>query len=175
MKTSNKILSGLFVGLTLVVLTGFIIFHSSLVPKGIGKGKNIITGNGISSKIQPEMIGYSDLKINGSFEVILEQGKEYVEIEGEENILKHLYIKVEENQELRIAPKKEYSLIPGKPIRIKIGFDSLHQVNLGQGAQLSNSGQLKLDQLSLKTYQHSRTVLNMTSKNLWIRSQTTAW
>lgn len=124
--------------------------------------QNKIKGNGNMTTKKVSTSNYDKISIAGFYDVDLVAGNEGdITIEGEENLLPHVSIEVE-NGILKIATEKGKRLSPsiGKGILVKVPFESLEGVSIaGSGdvnskstikathfeARITGSGDMKLD------------------------------
>ena len=135
MKTSNKLLLapiGLFL---LFVLTGMVYLKTSLVPRGIGDGDQLIQGEGSLQKKEIQVSSFDKVLAGQGMEYQLVKGTGQVEIEAEANLLPYIEPSVEDGQ-LSIGVKEGYSLRESqeKSITITIGFQDLQALTIRDGA-----------------------------------------
>ena len=175
MKTSNKIFLGLFTLIALNALTGAIMLRSSLQQQGIGDGVDRIEGNGHLKTKKLAASDFSKLTIDGNYEVILSQGKEFLEIETSENLIDFFTAKKTEDGRLYIAAKEGYSLVPKRAVQIKLGFKALTEIELAESASLTASDTLKFEHLQLSLQDFSESNLTLVANknlNIWAKDMT---
>lgn len=168
MKTSNKILLGLFAAIALNVLTGMVMLRNSLSPGGIGYGETIITGEGPLKKIRSKVANFKELEIEGNFKITLSQGEEFVEIEAEENIADLFEVKVDD-QTLYFDAKEGYTLLPTQGIEIKIGFKELKEINAYGLSNISSNQTLTFNQLELGIHGSGTVKFPLTAQKLAVQ------
>lgn len=150
MKTSNKILSGFF-GLVLLLLFLFLIFiRFNLSPKGWGEGDQLIEGNGTIKTEKYTVSDYNDIRLGQNFEVELQPGAEFLELSIDENLLQYIQPTVR-NGQLHIDIDKSVSLKPSGRVKMKIGIQQLEKLYSSGSSRVSATDTLKTSQLEVGT------------------------
>jgi hypothetical protein len=104
-----------------------------------------IKGNGNISTKEIATSDYDKVAVTGFFDVELVSGNEgKISIKGEENLLEHIRIDVNDNT-LTIATEKGKRISPstGKTITITVPFESLSEVNLSGSGDISSKNTIK--------------------------------
>jgi hypothetical protein len=133
---------------------------SALFFTAIGNSQNRVKGNGKVVTEKRTTMGYDEINVSGFFDVVLVSGTEgAISIQGEENLLRYIKVKVEGNI-LKIYTEKNISINTKKDIVLTVPFEKISFVSLsGSGdviskntivsptfkAKLSGSGDLTLD------------------------------
>ncbi len=167
MKTSNKLLTA---ALALVILTGLIsmvTLRTSLVPRGIGDGDQLISGSGPMQKKQLEVASFSKLLATDGLSFTLVAGEEFVEVEAEENLLAYFETAVNGDR-LEIKIKEGYTLNPSSDQQVKVivGYESLHNIRANAAASVYSQDTLFAESLSLNATSASSININAVTKNL---------
>ncbi len=137
MKTSNKLLLAPFAIFVLLGLMGMVYLRTSLVPRGIGNGGELIQGEGDLQKKEIQVGSFDKVLASQGMEYQLVKGTGQVTIEAEANLLPYIEPKVDGGQ-LSIGVKEGYSLRESleKPITITIGFQELQALTIRDGAMV---------------------------------------
>lgn len=148
MKTSNKILTGFF-SLVLLLLFLFLIFiRFNISPKGWGEGDQLVEGNGTIKMERYTVSNYNDIRLVQNFEVELQPGAEFLELSTDENLLQYIQATVR-NGQLYIEVDKNVSLKPSERVKMKIGVQQLERLYSSGSSRVSATDTLKSSQLEL--------------------------
>lgn len=131
-------------------------------------GKEKIKGNGnvISKNINTS--GYDKVLVNGFFDVDLQTGEEgKIVIKGEENLLDHVEITVENNA-LKIAVEKGKYIVPstGKKIVVLVPFQSLDEVSLCGSGDINSKNTITTDHFITELSGSGDIHLSVNAKNV---------
>jgi hypothetical protein len=152
MKTMLRIFFVLYLA-ALVVATGFV----GGCNVGVGNAQ-VVRGSGNASSEPREVSGFSQVRLDGTGDVTLEQsGTESLSVEADDNILPLLETTVR-NGVLHLAIKSNVNLQPARPIRYHVtvkqltglgisGSGSVHATGIDAGdleAEISGSGSATL-------------------------------
>ncbi len=123
-------------------------FNSTFAQWGGGNKKVKGNKNVITKTIDTE--SYDGLLVAGSFDVILEKGTEgKITIEGEENIVAHIQIEVEQNT-LKIKTEKGYNLYTNKKLSITVPFEIINSVQLTGSGSITANDKIESDDFRVK-------------------------
>lgn len=177
MKTSNKIFLGLIAAIALNVLTGMVFLRSNLKPQGIGRGDQIIKGNGITKTKKFPVANFSKIAFDGNFNIELSQGEELFEITTEENIIDQFSLETNEYGWLKLSAKSGYSIFPKQIIQIKIGFKNLNEIDIAGATTISASDTLKFETLQLNMQDITKSEFPLIVEeqfNIWLKDMAEA-
>ncbi len=167
MKTSNKLLTAALALILLVGLVSMITLRTSLVPRGIGDGDELIMGSGAMQKKKLEVASFSKLLAMDGLEFMLVAGEEFVEVEAEENLLAYFGTKVDGDR-LQMEIKEGYTLRPSsdKKIKVTVGYENLHNIRANAAANVYSQDTLFAESLSLNATSGSTININAVTKQL---------
>jgi hypothetical protein len=115
---------------------------AAVVASGCGAafGTPSIKGSGVVASEAREVAGFTDVRVNGSGEVVIEQtGDESLSVEAEDNILPLLETKVSDGV-LRLGTKPNVSINTTRPIRYRITVKQLTGVGIAGSGSIRASG-----------------------------------
>lgn len=167
MKTSNKLLTAALSFIILLGAIAMITVRSSLVPRGIGNGDELINGNGAIQKKRLEVASFSKLLAMDGLEFTLINGEEFVEVEAEENLLDYFETAVVDDQ-LRMQIKEGYTLRPSedKKIKVTVGYNNLHNIRVNAASSVYSQDTLFTESLSLRATSGGTIDIPTVTKNL---------
>jgi hypothetical protein len=142
MKTSNKLLFGLFIAI-LVVITVTAVFISRNLKFGPA-----VTGSGVALSETRQLPAFNQLDASSGIQVIYTPGSsKKVSVKGDSNLVKQLVTEVINNKlTVRLDVK---SFRTNNPLIVEITTDSLTQVTIGAGCNFTVHGAMKQNILVL--------------------------
>ena len=167
MKTSNKLLTAALAFIILLGAIAMVTLRTSLVPRGIGEGDELVNGSGAIHKKRLAVASFSELLAMDGLEFTLVSGEEFVEVEAEENLLDYFETSVEDYQ-LRIKIKEGYTLRPStdKKISVTVGYNNLHNIRANAASSVFSQDTLFSESLSLRATSGGRINIPSVTKNL---------
>jgi len=172
MKTSNKIFLGLLAAIALNVLTGMVMLRTSLGPKGIGDGDLLINGTGALKTKKLPVSDFAKLSIDGHYNVTLSQGKEFLEITTDENIVDYFTTETTKDGRLILTVQEKYTVNPQQVIEVKLGFKNLSEIEINGKTTISAADTLKFENLYLNMQSLSKANLSLAVDrhlNIWMK------
>jgi uncharacterized protein YktA (UPF0223 family) len=132
----------------------------------ISKEKIKGNGNVVSKNITTS--SYDKVLVTGFFDVDLISGEEgKISIQGEENLIDFVEIKVENNA-LKIAVEKGKNIVPskGKKIQISVPFESLNEVSLCGSGDINSKNNITATEFKTELSGSGDIHLNVNAKNV---------
>ena len=167
MKTSNKILLGLFALGLLAFFAMMVFVRMNLQPQGIGSGNILIEGSGTMKKETRSLSSYTSIQLGHDFEVILWPDSSFIALEMDDNLLPLVETKVEKSQ-LKLKIKEDHSLFPSQKIKVTIGVPkAVNRIVCGGIASVQSLDTLQLDSLFLSISGNGVADLHCQSDMLW--------
>ena len=141
--------------------------RTSLVPRGIGDGDELVNGSGVLQKKRLDVASFSKLLAMDGLEFTLVSGEEFVEVEAEETLLDYFETTVVDDQ-LRMQIKEGYTLRPseGAKIKVTVGYNNLHNIRANAATSVYSQDTLFTESLSLRATSGGRINIPTVTKNL---------
>ncbi|MGK0411885.1 MAG: hypothetical protein ACJA1B_000069 [Polaribacter sp.] len=112
----------------------------SLHAQSWGGNSKRIKGNGNVVTISRTTSDYDGIRVGGSFNVILLEGKEgTISIEGEENIIPYIVTEVKGNT-LEIQYQKNVNISTTKRLTVTVAYKDIEKISLGGSGNITNEG-----------------------------------
>jgi len=113
-----------------------------------GNGKKV-KGNGDVTTVTRSTSNYDGVKLSGSMDIMLVEGKEgNISIKGESNLLEYVETEVKNNY-LTIRIEKGINIRTTRPLVVTVPYESLDVVALAGSGDINNSGTLSSDDLKV--------------------------
>lgn len=108
-----------------------------LMLSTIGCNTDRIQGSGHLSSKDVAVENFNAVEISGFFEVELTQSnKEALRIEADDNLMKYIEVKVDENRKLRIALQEHIELRHSRKLKLFLTYSSLNSIEVNGAAHL---------------------------------------
>ncbi|MEO1518009.1 MAG: head GIN domain-containing protein [Bacteroidota bacterium] len=168
MKTSNKILLAAM-GTMLLLGTSFMLAaRLSLVPNG-----EAIKGNDNTENVQRQVEEFSEIRINGPFQVKIEKGPPKIDIRAESNIIPNIITKVK-GMELSVEIAEGTVLFPEQDIQIQINTPELELIRSLASKSILANGPFKSEQMKIIALGSGNIFLNSDSEELTVKNNGTS-
>lgn len=120
----------------------------SIHAQSWGGNNKKIKGNGHVVTINRTTSDYDGIRVGGSFNVVLVEGKEgAISIEGEENIIPYIETEVKGNT-LQIQYQKNVNISTTKRLTVTVAYKDIEKVSLGGSGNITNEGTIKANDFS---------------------------
>ncbi len=149
---------------------GSILFTALLFSNVSRAQKESIEGSGNIITKEISVQPFDGLTAGGVFNVILQQGnKEQVKIEAEDN-LQPLFEVKNEGSTLKISFKKDVNLKHAKKMNVYVTFKNLKSLNISSVGNVTATGSLSFDNLSLENNSVGNVDLDLAAQKLSVKN-----
>ena len=130
-----------------------------------GKWKKI-KGDGNITTTSRSTDSYEGLKVAGSMDIKLVEGKEGdITIKGDSNLMEYIITEVKDNK-LIVKTKKGYNLKSTKAIVVTVPYESISSVSLSGSGDIDNSGTIEATDFDVSLAGSGDIILNVSAKNI---------
>ena len=150
-----------------IVLSILVVTYTlSLQAQNWWGSKEKIKGNGNVITTERNSTNYSEITVDGSFDVILVKGKQgKISIKGEENIIPYLETEISNNT-LKINYKKDTNIQNTKKMTVTVHYSNLESVSLGGSGNISSNDLIKSNQFNVSIGGSGNINLKVDSKDV---------
>jgi hypothetical protein len=125
-----------------------------------------IKGDGNITTTSRSTDSYEGIKVAGSMDIKLVEGKEGdITIKGDSNLMKYIITEVKDNK-LIVKTKKGYNLKSTKAIVVTVPYESISSVSLSGSGDIDNSGTIEATDFDVSLAGSGDIILNVSAKNI---------
>lgn len=151
MKTSNKILLGIFALGLLVFFILMVATRFNLQPQGFGQGDTLVDGSGTIEKDHRPLSNYNSLHLGHDFDIELIPDTSFIAFEADNNLLPLLETSIEEGK-LKVRVKKDHSLFPSQRMKAIVGVpQTVRRLSFSGHTSVQSMDTLVIDTLTIST------------------------
>ena len=152
-------------------MSSFLLSSCKNATYNVGPGsENKIEGNGKVTKEDRKVTNFNSLELNGVFNIILEQGRESVFVETDENLQEMIVVEVVDNV-LKVHMKDSSTFSRMTKMNVYVTFNDISKLETESVGTLKCNSKLHLKNLELKVQGVGNTSLDLEAERLKVKAE----